>query len=199
MPDDRALVADLRRKDADAFNQVFEQYSDRIFRLALGILKSENDAEGVVQDTFLTLFRKLDQFEARSQLGTWLYRVAYNLSIDRLRKLRPTELLSDEADSDDTDFMPTVIVDWRFAPETLLAQAETRRALSEAIDTLPQKLHATFVLRELEKLSTAETAIILGVKPGTVKVQLHRARLLLREHLSSYFQERLHPAGEGNR
>jgi len=197
MPDDSALVFALRRKDANAFNQVFEQYSDRIFRLALGILESENDAEGIVQDTFLTLFSKLDQFEARSKLGTWLYRVAYNLSIDRLRKTRPTEPLADESNFDDIDFMPAVIVDWNFAPETMLAQRETRRALSEAIDALPQKLHTTFVLRELEKLSTAETAIVLGIKPGTVKVQLHRARLELREHLSSYFQERLYPAEEG--
>lgn len=197
MSNEANLVSALRRREPEAFNQVFHQYSDRIFRLAFGLLKSENDAEGIVQDTFLTLFNKLEQFEARSQLGTWLYRVAYNLSIDQLRKTRPTEQLVDEPQASEADgFMPAIIVDWSFAPDTVLSQRETRRALGEAIDALPQKLHATFVLRELEKLSTAETAIVLGIKPGTVKVQLHRARLLLREHLSSYFQERLYPARE---
>lgn len=192
MSDESNLVSALRRRDPEAFNQVFKQYSDQIFRLAFGILKSEDEAEGIVQDTFLTLFRKLNQFEARSRLSTWLYRVAYNLSTDRLRKMRPTEPLADEPHLMEADgFMPVVIVDWNFAPETILSQRETHRVLGEAIDALPQKLHTTFVLRELEKFSTVETATILGIKPGTVKVQLHRARLLLREHLSSYFQERL--------
>lgn len=197
MPDESNLVSALRRGDTEAFSQVFEAHSDQIFRLAFGILKSEDDAEGVVQDTFLTFFRRLEQFEARSRLSTWLYRVAYNLSIDRLRKMRPTEPLVDEfhiAEAD--DFMPIVIVDWNFAPETILSEKETHRVLGEAIDALPQKLHTTFVLRELEKLSTAETATILGINPGTVKIQLHRARLLLREHLSSYFQERLRSVTE---
>ncbi len=192
MIDNHELVLALRRRDPDAFAALFEAYSDRIFHLALGILKNEAEAEGVVQDTFLTLFEKLNQFEGRAKLSTWLYRVAYNLSIDRLRKKRPVEPLTDENTyPNDATFMPAIFTDWRRTPEARFATAEARAELDKAIAALPQRLQTTFILRELEGLSTAETASVLGINPGTVKVQLHRARLLLREHLAAYFQERL--------
>ncbi len=200
MHSDQTLVAALRRRDADAFAALFDLYSDKIFRLAVGLLGDEDEAEGIVQDSFLRLFEKLDQFEGRSQLGTWLYRVAYNASIDRLRQRRPTQPLADEAgNADDSPFMPAILTDWSQAPEALFDSGETQAQLEVAVGRLPERLRGAFVLREIEGLSTAETAVVLGISEGAVKVRLHRARLLLREELSGYFIELTQPAKEQNR
>ena len=100
MLNEREMVAALRRRDPAAFSQLFETYSDKVYRLAVGLLEDETEAEGVVQDTFMRLFEKLDQFEGRSKLSTWLYRVAYNLCQDRLRKRRPVSSLAMDVDND---------------------------------------------------------------------------------------------------
>jgi RNA polymerase sigma-70 factor (ECF subfamily) len=191
MKDEQALLEAVRRRDPEAFAVLFDAYADKVYRVAVGVLDDEDEAEGVVQDTFLTLFEKIDHFEGRSSLGTWLYRIAYNGSLDRVRKRRPEQALADEPDDDEGPFEPLVLADWSDAPEELLTSAEAQAELERAIGLLPQRLRGTFILREIEGLSTAETAEVLGIKPGTVKVQLHRARLLLREHLSGYFSERL--------
>jgi RNA polymerase sigma-70 factor (ECF subfamily) len=179
---DADLLAALRRRDPDAFSVLFEAYSDKVYRLALGMLEDEAEAEGVVQDAFLRLFERLDQFEARSKLSTWLYRVAYNLTIDRLRKRRPT-LSMDDPDTDELP-LPQVLVDWRQWPERILSDEELTAELDKAIASLPEKYRAVFMLREIEGLSVAETAVITHVTPANVKVRLHRARLLLRERLA---------------
>lgn len=197
MHSDQKLLMALRRRDADAFAVLFELYSDKIFRLALGLLGDEDEAEGIVQDSFLRLFEKLDQFEGRSQLGTWLYRVAYNASIDRLRKRRLTQPLADETSAeDDAPFMPAILIDWSQAPESLFDSGETQAQLEAAVGHLPERLRGAFILREIEGLSTAETAAVLGITEGAVKVRLHRARLLLREELSGYFTELTQPEME---
>ena len=197
MNSDQNLLAALRRRDADAFAALFKLYSDKIFRLALGLLGDEDEAEGIVQDSFLRLFEKLDQFEGRSQLGTWLYRVAYNASIDRLRRQRPTQPLADDAQADDAaPFMPALLIDWSQAPEALFDSGETQTQLEDAVSRLPERLRSTFILREIEGLSTAETAAVLSITVGAVKVRLHRARLLLREELSGYFGELTQPEKE---
>ena len=197
MQSEADLIVALRRRDPDAFSFLFDAYSDKIFRLAAGLLGDEDEAEGIVQESFLRLFSKLDQFEERARISTWLYRVAYNASIDHLRQRRPVQPLVDEVEQEEqTPVMPTVFVDWSQAPETLFASAEAQVELDRCVARLPERLRSTFILRETEGLSTAETADILEIKPGTVKVQLHRARLLLRECLASYFGERLEAAQE---
>jgi RNA polymerase sigma-70 factor (ECF subfamily) len=193
MPNEQTLLSGLRQKDPQAFATLFEQYSDKLYRLAVGLLGDEDEAEGVVQDTFLRLFEKLDGFEGRSKLGTWLYRVAYNISVDRLRKRRPVQSLVTEDGADDELFMPAILTDWSRAPEPLFAGVEAQAELERAIGQLPESLRAAFLLREVEGLSTAESANVLGIKEGAVKVRLHRARLLLREQLSSYFGELIAP------
>ncbi len=192
MADDRTLLPALKNRDSKSFAELFERYSDKLYRVAFGILNDESDAEGVVQDTFLKLIENLDDFEARSTLGTWLYRVAYNASLDRLRRKRPHAPLADDFQDDDS-YMPAIFLDWTHAPETHFSAAEKNRVLAEAISQLPLKLQSTFILREIDGLSTAETATVLNTSPGAVKVQLHRARLQLRELLSAYFQERTTP------
>jgi RNA polymerase sigma-70 factor (ECF subfamily) len=181
--DEQLLLAALRQREAQAFATLFELYSDKIYRLALSLLKEEAAAEGVVQDAFLRLIERLDQFEGRSGLGTWLYRIAYNLSVDRLRQRRPEVILDDEGE-DGRLPAPIHVVDWTQWPEQLLSDAEVTAELDKAIAALPEKFRVVFVLREVEGLSTEETAQITGLSLSATKVRLHRARLFLREQLT---------------
>lgn len=190
MADDRYLLPALKNRDPDAFATLFHRYSDKLYRVAYGILNDETEAESVVQDTFLKLIEHLDRFEARSTLGTWLYRVTYNASLDRVRRQQPHQPLADDF-RDDGEMMPAIFVDWTHAPDTQLSAVEQNQVLTEAIGQLPPKLQTTFILREIDGLSTAETATVLNISENAVKVQLHRARLRLRELLSAYFAERI--------
>jgi RNA polymerase sigma-70 factor (ECF subfamily) len=183
MMSENELVSALRQRDPDAFSLLFEIYSDKIYRLAAGMLEDEVEADGIVQDSFLRLFEKLDTFEGRSKLGTWLYRVAYNLTVERLRKRRPT-LSLDESTDEGSCPLPVVMMDWSQLPEKLLSESEIRAELDKAIANLPEKYRIVFILRELEGVSTQETAVITNLSISTVKVRLHRARLFLREKLS---------------
>ena len=181
--DDSLLLEALRRRESEAFAYLFDLYSDKIYRLSVSLLKDEVAAEGVVQDSFLRLIERLDQFEGRSNLGTWLYRIAYNLSVDRLRKRKPDLLLEDEP-GDGRLPAPIHLVDWRQWPEQLLTDAEVTAELDKAIAKLPEKFRVVFMLREVEGLSTRETAKITGLSLSATKVRLHRARLFLREYLT---------------
>lgn len=178
----------LRARQPAAFALLFEQHSHRIYRLALRLLQDERCAEEVVQDTFVRLIEKINTFEGRSSLETWLYRVAYNEALMRLRQQHPQHSLDDtESDA----LMPGCLVDWQQLPEQLVASAESVAELERALQTLSPALQIVFVLRDIEMLSVSQTAEIVGITESTVKVRLHRARLSLRETLSRYFSERL--------
>jgi RNA polymerase sigma-70 factor (ECF subfamily) len=189
MLDDSQLLTALRQRDPTAFTQLFEMYSDKVYRLAVGLLEDEDEAEGVVQDTFMRLLERLHQFEGRSKLGTWLYRVAYNLSIDRLRQQQTVLSLADETDEDDGLPMPAILTDWQEAPEAWLESNELSTELNQAVASLPAKLKVVFILREIEGISTEECAQVLAISESAAKVRLHRARLLLRERLAAYVAE----------
>ena len=189
MLSEQELLSALRRRDADAFTLLFETYSDKIYRLSVGLLENEAEAEGIVQETFLRFFERLDQFEGRSKIGTWLYRVAYNASIDLLRQYQPL-LSMDFVDDEDSLPMPAVFTDWSQWPEGLLTDAEVTDELDKAIASLPEKYRAIFILREIEGLSTQETAEITDLSTSAVKVRLHRARLNLRERLTESLMTR---------
>jgi RNA polymerase sigma-70 factor (ECF subfamily) len=180
---ERKLLDALRRRDEAAFATLFETYSDKIYRLAVGLLEDESEAEGVVQDTFLRFFEHLDRFEGRSAIGTWLYRVAYNASIDQLRQRKP-RLSLEERVEDERLPMPGRLVDWTQWPEGLMTDAEVTAELDRAISALPESYRAVFILREIEGLSTRDTAQIADLSESAVKVRLHRARLMLRESLT---------------
>lgn len=191
IPDEIDLLKRLRNHDPDALAGVFDAYADRLFRLAVSILRDDTEAEGVVQDTFVRLIESLDRLEGRAAIGTWLYRVAYNLAVDRVRRRRVVLTIDDDfADQEDTELPPPVVLsDWSSAPEEVFSTEEARSELRRTLDTLPEKLRTVFTLREIEGLSTLETAEVLGIEAGAVKVRLHRARLILREELSGYFAE----------
>lgn len=187
MPDnEQALITALKHRDPAALSALFETYADKIYRLAAGMLRDDVQADGVVQNTFLTLIEKVDTFEGRANIGTWLYRVAYNECLMRLRRKPDADL--DEAD--EADVMPGHFTDWTTLPEALISSAEAAAEMERAIARLKPELRAVFTLRDVEELSTAETARALGISEALVKVRLHRARLALREQLAAYFDDR---------
>jgi RNA polymerase sigma-70 factor (ECF subfamily) len=139
----------IQNGDARTFSVLFETYADRIYRLALGLVQDEAQAEDVVQDTFLKVMTRGAQFEGRSDLGTWLYRVAYIASMDRLRQ-RQTELLPDEDTEDNKSLpLPAVLTEWQ-TPEKILLNNEHRTQMQAAMSHLPQGLRVVFFLRDIE-------------------------------------------------
>lgn len=191
--DDAQLLERLRAGDAAAFRAVFDLYADRLYHVAYRIVESEAEAEAIVQDTFTTLIEKLETFEGRSKLGTWLYRVAYNRALDCAARLKREErfrsVTTVEADSDRDLPAPIVLVDWTRAPEAVQASQEAQAQIDTALQSLSEALRVVFTLREMEGFSTTETAALLGISESAVKVRLHRARLHLREELSAYFRD----------
>jgi RNA polymerase sigma-70 factor (ECF subfamily) len=183
--DEQALIQALKARDPEALDRVFRAYSDKIYRLAANMLNDEQQADGIVQDTFLKLIQHIDKFEGRSAVGTWLYRVAYNECLQRIRRAKPQLDLDDMSDD---DLMPTCLVNWDALPEQAITNAEAMDEMQRAVESLSPTLRAVFVLRDIEELSVKETANILEISESAVKVRLHRARLALRERLATYFE-----------
>jgi RNA polymerase sigma-70 factor, ECF subfamily len=187
-PDEGELVAALQRGDPDAYRELVEQNSETIYNLALRMMNNPQEAEEVLQDTFISAFRAIDRFEGRSRLGTWLYRIAYNAALMRLRRRElPTTSLDEPLTGEDGDLMPRQLVDWSAIPDDLLLDSELNGVLRDAVAGLSEGLRAVFVLRDIEGLSTAETAAALDLTETNVKVRLHRGRMALREALTEYF------------
>jgi RNA polymerase sigma-70 factor (ECF subfamily) len=188
---DAVLVDRLRAQDAAALETLMERHSARVYRVAFGITRSHSEAEEVVQDVFMSLFRKIDMFEGRAALGTWLYRVAANAALIKRRGKRVELEVSLE------DRLPTfrsdghregdramLVADWSGTPESELLSGEAREILDQALDRLPGHYRALLVLRDVEELSNEEVAEILGESVSSVKSRLHRARMALREVLT---------------
>jgi RNA polymerase sigma-70 factor (ECF subfamily) len=189
----------LRAGDRTAFAELVDAYSPAIYRLALRMLRDPQEAEDVLQETFLNAFRSLDRFEGRSSLGTWLHRIAANQALMRLRRKSPGTVPVDPAESDAEGLpVPRELFDWCCLPEEDFMTAEAQAQLDASLDQLSPTLSAVFILRDLQGLSTQETAESLGISEAAVKTRLLRARLQLRESLSSYFTERAKEAGNGS-
>ncbi len=187
---EQRLLQRIKEGDKSACAECIDLHSPGVYRLALRMVSSPEEAEDIVQETFLNAFRTIDAFEGRSRLGTWLYRIAYNTALMRLRKKQPLYVSIDPPMPEEEDGMtPVQLFDWCCLPEDDFQTNEARIELERAIAELPETLRAVFVLRELEGLSTEETAQVLNVSLSNVKVRLHRARLWLRERLSGYFTE----------
>ena len=185
------LIERVQSGDKDACAVCVEQHAPAVYRLALRMMGDPAEAEDVMQETFLNAFRAIESFDGRSGIATWLYRIANNVALMRLRKRQPFFVPIDATAGDDegTEVTPVQLFDWCCLPEEDFATAEAHDVLERAITELPPSLRAVFVMRELEGLSTEETARALEVTPANVKVRLHRARLWLRERLSGYFTE----------
>lgn len=185
----------LRKGDRAEFARLVERYSELIYRLALKMLGDPQDAEDVLQETFIKAFRHLPNFDGRSSLSTWLYRIATNEALMALRRRKVDTVSLDEPADEDELQEPVQIVDWCCLPEDQMLSSEARDYLKRAIEALSPALRAVFVLRDLQGLSTEETGQVLNLSETAVKTRLSRARLRLREILSGYYGERLRGQG----
>lgn len=183
----------LRSGDREAFSQLVETYSSQIYRLGLKMLNDTQDAEDVLQNTFIKAFQHIREFEARSSISTWLYRIAANEALMMIRKRRPeiTEADYTSGNSEDAEVTPLEFVDWGLLPEEELLSGEAKKQLDRAVQHLPETLRIVFLLRDIEGLSIQETGQILVLSETAVKSRLLRARLRLREELAVYYGERL--------
>ncbi len=182
----------LKAGDPDAFAALVDAHSGMIYRLALKMLNDPDAAEDVLQETFIKAYQHIGRFDGRSKISTWLYRIATNEALMVLRRRRPDTLSLDEPpDGEDTPDEPRQIVDWCCLPEDELLSSEARAYLDQAVQKLSPALRSVFVLRDIEGLSTRETAEVLNISEAAVRTRLSRARLQLRELLSSYFGERV--------
>ena len=188
--DEHLLVAAAKRGDLSAFNELVNRYERKIFRLTMNITRNREDAEDAMQDAFLKSYAHLKDFEGTSRFYTWLVRIAANEALMRLRKRRPNQFSLDEPiTTEDEELMPREIEDWGPSPEQRYAQSEMQEILSGVIDELEPLFRTVFVLRDVENLSTEETAKILGISVPAVKSRLLRARMKLREKLHPYFRK----------
>jgi RNA polymerase sigma-70 factor (ECF subfamily) len=188
---ENALVDRLRRGDTVALEALMERHASRAFRVARDITRTDADAEEVVQDVFLTIARKIDRFEGRAALSTWIYRVTTNAALIKRRGKRAQlevsleeHLPSFKEDGHRDGERSYLLADWSQNPEAELLDGEARAVLSRAIEGLPETYRAVLVLRDVEERSNEETAEILGESVASIKSRAHRARMALREQLT---------------
>ena len=190
-PPDLDLVHRAKQGDVSAFSELVSRHERKIFRLTQHITGNREDAEDALQDAFLKAYTKLDQFQEGSQFYTWLVRSAVNESLMRLRKRRntpPTVSIDEPLESDD-GFIPREVGQWEDNPEDLYAQQEIQEIVDRELKTMSPIFRTVLVLRDLEQISTEETARILDITVPAVKSRLLRARLQLREKLHKYFAQ----------
>ena len=186
---DLDLVARAKAGDMGAFETLTSRYEERVYSLAIRILRHEQDAEDVTQQTFLSALENLGGFRGEASFSTWLLRIATHAALKIIRKRKGLDLVSLEeatepADKSDTIPHPEYIADWRLSPEELVHQNEVKRLLDDSLNELDPKLRMVFLLRDVEGLSIKESAQTLGLSEANTKVRLLRARLRLRELLT---------------
>jgi len=186
---DEELVADLKRGDAAAFTELVNRHQGKVYQLALKLTRNETDAEDVLQETFLRVYNKIGTFRGDAAFTSWLYRIAANASFAKLGERRKHE----HADID--ELYPEIeqgaiphAEDWSRRPDSVLLGKEALAFLEKAIDELPDDFRVVVLLRDVQGLSNAQVAEILGLTVAAVKSRLHRARLFLRKRLSEYFE-----------
>ncbi len=190
---DQVLVEKARAGDFQAFQDLVNRYEGKVYRLSMRMLRNEQDAEDALQETFLQVYRGLKNFAGRSSFSTWLFRLATNVCLMKIRHkgIEPSQLLPLE------EYLPQheegqhpPLQEWPDLPEEILLNKESRKKMMEALEKLPPEYRAVFILRDLEGLSNAETAEAMGISVPAVKSRLHRARLALRGFLAEYFEKK---------
>lgn len=187
---DAALVEGLRRDAVEAMEQLVERYADRVYRLALRITGSKEDAEEVTQDALWTAGRKIHTFKGESAFGSWLYRIAANAAYMKLRsrKAKAREIALEDVlpalDGGGVHFEP--MDDWSPSVDEQALQGELRSTLEAAIAELPPEYRSALVLHDVEGMSNPDIAESLGISLPAVKSRVHRSRLFLRKRLSEY-------------
>jgi RNA polymerase sigma-70 factor (ECF subfamily) len=188
---DEQLVELAKTGDDGAFPELVKRYSRRILRVARNITNNDEDSEDVLQETFMKAYTHLDGFQGNSKFYTWLVRIAMNEALMKLRKRKTGKLVSlDEELSTGDDTIVREIAVWEGNPEDRYSQEEMRELLDKTVASLPEGFRTVFVLRDVEELSTEETADLLGLSIPAVKSRLLRARLQLREKLTRVFKKK---------
>jgi RNA polymerase sigma-70 factor (ECF subfamily) len=189
--DEAALVAQAQQGGVEAFTELVNRYERNIFRLARHITQNPEDAEDVLQETFMKAYEHLVDFQGNSKFYTWLVRIAVNQSLMKLRKRKTDASVSlDEPYDTGEETLTREIAVWDPNPELTYSREEMREILEKAVESLPPVFRAVFVLRDIEELSTEETAALLNLSIPAVKSRLLRARLRLREKLTRYFKRK---------
>lgn len=186
--DEPILVAAAKAGDISAFETLVGRYESKIFRLTQNITQNREDAEDAMQEAFLKSFEHLGEFQGNSRFYTWLVRIAVNQALMKLRRRRPNQISLDEDVDTGEDMVPREVEDWGPSPEERFEQTELSGILSRVIGELEPAFRVVFQLRDIEEMSTEETAEALGLSVPAVKSRLLRARLKLRQKLNRFFR-----------
>ncbi|MFO0901648.1 MAG: sigma-70 family RNA polymerase sigma factor [Pirellulales bacterium] len=184
MNDDAQLIAATLNGDSQSFGELVRRYQDRVLHVILHVVGDRQEAEDLVQDTFVQAFVKLDTFRGGSAFYTWVYRIAFNLAASRQRRKRTSVSVEDQREQTGAD-----PADRAEAPEERVLREERAGQVQAALATLPEEFRTILVLREMEGCDYESIAEILDLPPGTVRSRLHRARAELRERLRGVLQE----------
>jgi RNA polymerase sigma-70 factor (ECF subfamily) len=192
-PDDRALLERAKAGDPQAFEALVERHKDRVYGVALHLLRSESDAAEVTQETFLAAWRALAGFRGDAEVSTWLHRIAGNFALMRLRKKKVQDKVEDTTASplfSDRGTLAEMVADWHPTAEGQVLDAELRTAIEQAVDQLPEAHRQVFLLRDVDGLSYEQITEITGESLSAIKSRLHRARLALRAAIDVFYAER---------
>jgi RNA polymerase sigma-70 factor (ECF subfamily) len=187
VPDD-VLVRRVQAGNTEAFEELVRRYERKVYNITYRLMGNEQDASEALQDAFMRAYRFIGKFQFKSSFFTWLYRIATNVSLSKLRKREKVETVSIDQPVNEAGDLPFEIPDLKYGPEKLMKQRELRAAIQEAVDGLPKDYRSVVVLRDLEGLSNEEVSKVLKLSVAAVKSRLHRGRLVLREKLVSYVE-----------
>ncbi|CAB1057920.1 hypothetical protein D1BOALGB6SA_2676 [Olavius sp. associated proteobacterium Delta 1] len=189
--EDFDLIQAINSGQVERFRDLVKRYEQKLYNFSLRMCRDQRDAEDMVQDTFLNVFRYLKDFRYETKFKNWLYKVGTSTCIKKRRKSKfapEKELSLDEFRPNDEAEPPDQVPEWALMPLDKLLNEELAGAINRGILSIPEKYRMVIVLRDIEGFSTAETAQILNISPANVKVRLHRARLFLRDKMKGYFE-----------
>jgi RNA polymerase sigma-70 factor, ECF subfamily len=183
--DERSMISAILVGDTQQFHELIRPYERSVFVMALSFLHNEADAEDVAQEAFLKAFRNLASFRGDSKFSTWLISITLNEARSQIRRKNAVPMVSLDEDPDEPgSISPTLLRDWKEIPSEALERKEVRLMLQEAVAALPQNYREVFLLRDVEELSTSEAANVLKISVASLKVRLHRARIMLQKDLA---------------
>ena len=188
--DEPRMIASILAGNAQLFHELIRPYERRVYAMALSFLRNEADAEDVTQEAFLKAFRNLPSFRGDAKFGTWLISIALNEARSRIRRRDAVKMESlDGPEDEEGHVSPAQLTDWKEIPSEALERKEIRHLLHKAVTALPLIYREVFQLRDIEQMSVNEAAAALGITISSVKVRLHRARMMLQKHLAPQLQQ----------
>jgi RNA polymerase sigma-70 factor (ECF subfamily) len=187
--DEPRMIASILAGDAQLFHELIRPYERRVYAMALSFLRNEADAEDAAQEAFLKAFRNLAGFRGDAKFGTWLVSITLNEARSRIRRRDAIMMESLDEPDEDGKTSPALLRDWKEIPSEALERKEVRSLLHKAITALPMIYREVFQLRDIEELSVSEAAEVLGITSASVKVRLHRARMMLQKNLAPQLKE----------